>query len=65
MRIFFEEVTSYLTTHPRSSIDDVRFVAYDKDKATVVAFRGMLFLLKSMVCKSILAHLSWPVSWVN
>ena len=39
--IFFEEVTNYLTAHPQSTINDVRFVAYDKDQATVVAFLGL------------------------
>ena len=39
--IFFEEVTSFLKSHPQSPINDVRFVAYDKDQATVVAFLGL------------------------
>ena len=41
-KIFFEEVTSYLTAHPQSAIIDVRFVAYGKDKDTVDAFLGLL-----------------------
>ena len=41
-KIFFEEITSYLTAHPQSTIDDVRFVAYSGDKATVDAFLGLL-----------------------
>ncbi len=41
-KIIFEEVTSYLTAHPRSAIIDVRFVAYSGDQLTVTAFLGML-----------------------
>ncbi len=41
-KILFEEVTNYLTVHPRSAIRDVRFVAYTGDQATVTAFLGML-----------------------
>ena len=41
-KVFFEEVTSFLTAHPQSAIDDVRFVAYGKDQATVDAFLGLL-----------------------
>jgi O-acetyl-ADP-ribose deacetylase (regulator of RNase III) len=41
-KIFFEEVTSYLTVHPQSTINDIRFVAYGGDQATVDAFLGLL-----------------------
>jgi hypothetical protein len=41
-KMFFEEVTSYLTAHPRSIINDIRFVAYGGDQATVDAFLGLL-----------------------
>jgi hypothetical protein len=40
--MFFEEVTSYLTAHPQSTINDIRFVAYSGDQATVDAFLGLL-----------------------
>ena len=30
--------------HPQSTISDVRFVAYDKDQATVDAFFGLLIV---------------------
>ena len=42
--MFFEEVTNYITAHPQSAIDDVRFVAYGKDQATVDAFLGLLHM---------------------
>lgn len=50
--IFFEEVASFLTAHPQSPINDVRFVAYDKDQATVVAFLGLLchFMFCGVFC---------------
>ena len=41
-KIFFEEVTRFLTTHPPSIINDVRFVVYDPETAD--AFLGLLFL---------------------
>jgi poly [ADP-ribose] polymerase 10/14/15 len=41
-KTLFEEVTDYLTTHPQSTIDDIRFVAYTGDQATVDAFRGLV-----------------------
>ena len=40
IKIFFEEVTNYLTARPHSSINDIRFVAYGKDQDTVNAFLG-------------------------
>ena len=40
-KIFFEEVTGYLTLHPKSAISDIRFVAYNKDQETVDAFLGL------------------------
>ena len=44
-KIFFEEVTRYLTSHPFSLIDDIRFVVFGGDRATVNAFLGLLQLL--------------------
>ena len=40
-KIFFEEATSDLTAHPKSAMNDVRFVVYSGDQATVDAFLGM------------------------
>ena len=44
-KIFFEEVTRYLTSHHFSLIDDIRFVVFGGDRATVNAFLGLLQLL--------------------
>ena len=44
-KIFFEDVTRYLTNHPSSIIDDIRFVVFGGDRATVNAFLGLLQLL--------------------
>jgi O-acetyl-ADP-ribose deacetylase (regulator of RNase III) len=41
-KILFEEVTDYLTGHPQSTIDEVHFVAFGGDQATVAAFLGLL-----------------------
>jgi poly [ADP-ribose] polymerase 10/14/15 len=41
-KILFEDVTDYLTTHPQSTIEDVHFVAFSGDQATVDAFLGLL-----------------------
>ena len=59
--IFFEEVTSYLTAHPQSTINDVRFVAYDKDQATVDAFLGLscYFMLHKYWARLDSARLGW------
>ena len=40
-KIFFEEVTGYLTANPQSAINDIRFVGYGKDQPTVDAFLGL------------------------
>ena len=47
-KVFFEEVTKYFTDHPWSIIDDVRFVVFGGDQATVGAFLGLLRLLLSI-----------------
>ena len=47
-KVFFEEVTKYFTDHPQSLVDDVRFVAFGGDQATVDAFLGLLRLLLSI-----------------
>jgi poly [ADP-ribose] polymerase 10/14/15 len=41
-KIFFEEVSGYLTARPQSAINDIRFVTYSGDQATVDAFLGLL-----------------------
>ncbi|XP_028411310.1 uncharacterized protein LOC114533885 isoform X2 [Dendronephthya gigantea] len=51
-KIFFEEVTGYFTLHPNSGINDVRFVAYNKDKATVDAFLAAVQEIKTSILSS-------------
>ena len=50
-KIFFEEVTRYLTSDPFSLIDDIRFVVFGGDRATVNAFLGLLQLLFKLALK--------------
>ena len=40
-KVFFEEVIRYLTDHPLSLIDDIRFVVFGGDQITVDAFLGL------------------------
>jgi poly [ADP-ribose] polymerase 10/14/15 len=57
-KIFFEEVTKYFNANPQSGINDVRLVAYGKDKDTVDAFLGLLrsFLVTNKVVRSLPAN---------
>jgi O-acetyl-ADP-ribose deacetylase (regulator of RNase III) len=41
-KILFDEVTGYLTAHPQSTIDEVHFVGFSGDQATIDAFQGLL-----------------------
>ena len=53
-KVFFQEVIRYLTDHPHSLIDDVRFVVFGGDQTTVDAFLGLKRLLfkdnKGYIC---------------
>ena len=40
-KVFFEEVRKYFTDHPQSLVDDVRFVVFGGDQATLDAFLGL------------------------
>ena len=44
-KVFFEEVTRYFTDHPCSPINEIRFVVFSGNPATVEAFLGLLRLL--------------------
>ncbi|CAB4021318.1 poly [ADP-ribose] polymerase 14-like, partial [Paramuricea clavata] len=41
-KILFDEVTDYFTAHPQSTIEEVHFVAFNGDQATVDAFLDAL-----------------------
>ena len=48
-RICFEEVTRYLTDHPFSIINDIRFVVFGGNQPAVNAFLGLLRLPFQMI----------------
>ena len=41
-KVLFQEVTRYLTGHPLSLIDDIRFVVFGEDPIALLAFLGLL-----------------------
>ena len=47
--VFFEEVTRYFTDHPLSRINDICFVVFGSDRATVDGFIGLLRLLFKII----------------
>ena len=54
--IYFDEIMSYNQKHPNTSLEDVRFVLYDKDLPTIRAFQAAEAAKQNSSTRSVRRH---------